>query len=168
MPHYTASDEAFISKITFDFVAQLEHRLETSGTNQSELARRLNRTNGAVSQVLNCSRTNLHLKTMVKYARALGMKVAVVAYDDRDPQNENGPVGSDIFRRSWEKIGRPRDVFSVNEANFAANQCLYTIADWKYGWVNSTFEASSSTVGELPYIPAFQQPLSEERTTAHA
>jgi predicted XRE-type DNA-binding protein len=168
MPHYTASDDAFVSKITFDFVAQLEHRLETSGINQSELAQKLNVSDSAVSQVLNCNRTNFHLKTLVQYARALGMKVAIVAYDDRDPLNENGPVGSEIFRCSWEKIGRPRDIFSVNEASYAANRCPYTISDWRYGWTNSTFEGLSSTLGELPHISRFEQPLPEKATTAHA
>jgi transcriptional regulator with XRE-family HTH domain len=112
--HWTsANDESFISRITFDFVAQLENRLEVSGIPQSEMARKMNVSEGAVSQILNLNRTNLNLKTMVKCARALGMKVSVVAYDDGDPQNERGPVGSEIFVDCWETTGRPRDVWSL-------------------------------------------------------
>lgn len=120
MPHYTsANDESFVNRITFDFIAQMANRLEVSKMKQSELAEKLNVGESAVSQVLNLASMNLTLKTMVRYARALGMKVAVVAYDDRDPHNENGPVGSEIFTLSWEKIGKPRDVWSVNEASYS-------------------------------------------------
>lgn len=168
MPHYTsANDEAFISRITFDFVAQLEHRLETSGSSQSELAQKLDVSESAVSQVLNCNRPNLNLRTMVKYAHALGMKVAIVAYDDCDPRNENGPIGSEIFTQSWEKIGKPRDVWSVNEASYATKQYLHTVHYWTYGWANPTFSAVYGTIGELPHITKFV-PQSENVTLSHA
>ena len=115
MPHWTSTDDdSFIGRITFDFIAQLEHKLETSGTTQSEMARKMNVTEGAVSQILNLGRTNLNLRTMVKCARALGMKLAVVAYDDGDPQNERGPVGSEIFANCWDRTGRPRDIWSLD------------------------------------------------------
>lgn len=167
MPHYTtANDEAFISRITFDFVAQLEHRLETSGSSQSELAQKLDVSDSAVSQVLNCSRPNLNLRTMVKYARALGMKVAIVAYDDCDPQNENGPIGSEIFSQSWERIGKPRDVWSLNDATYATKY-VYTISDWRDSWINSTLSSVSSTMGELSDISQFL-PISEKATSSHA
>ncbi|HEY6943938.1 MAG TPA: XRE family transcriptional regulator [Candidatus Acidoferrum sp.] len=167
MPHYTsANDETMFDRITFDFVAQLSNRLETAKMEQRELARKLKVSESAVSQVLNLNRTNLNLRTMVRYARALGMKVAVVAYDDHDPQNEYGPVGSEIFSLAWEKIGRPRDVWSVNEATSSTNQCLYTLHDWRYGWMNSTFSGLSSTIGELPHYA--QIPNTQPGTTAHA
>lgn len=151
MPHWTsANEEAFINRITFDFIAQLQNRLETTETTQSEFARKMRVSEGAVSQVLNLNRTNLHLRTMVRYARSLGMKVAVVAYDDRDPQNENGPVGSEIFSLAWQKLGQPRDVWSVNEniqavaANHAA-RFLYAVPYWKPGCVSTTLSAMRST-----------------------
>jgi predicted XRE-type DNA-binding protein len=122
MAHWTKkSDKAFIHRITFDFVAQLEKRIETLQLKQSDLAKTLGVTEGSVSQVLNSERDNLTLKTMVAYATALGMKVAIVAYDDQDPNNEYGPVGSEIFATTWEKVGRPRDVWSLNE-------CVKTVA----------------------------------------
>jgi predicted XRE-type DNA-binding protein len=165
MPHYTgANDESFVNRITFDFIAQMANRLETSKMKQSELAEKLDVGESAVSQVLNLGRMNLTLKLMVRYARALGMKVAIVAYDDHDPHNENGPVGSEIFGLSWEKIGRPRDVWSVNEASYATNQCLYTLSDWRYGSMTSTFGGVSSTAAELLYIPQFQP---QEATLTH-
>lgn len=107
--HWTESGiEAFIQRVTFDFTTQLEKKMESQpDVNQSALARQLNVSEGAVSQVLNGPR-NLTLKTMVRYARALGMKLAVVAYDDNDPENRLGPVNSDIFRLCWERADRPR------------------------------------------------------------
>ena len=165
MPHYTsADDESFVTRITFDFIAQMANRLETSKMKQSELAEKLAVGESAVSQVLNLSRMNLTLKTMVRYARALGMKVAVVAYDDHDPHNENGPVGSEIFTLSWEKIGNPRDVWSVNEANYTTSRCLYTIPDWRPSWTNSTLGSVSGTTGEVMNIPQLQ--LLEKATYA--
>src|SRR2546428_8431607 len=164
MPHYTsANDESFVNRITFDFIAQMANRLEVSNMKQSELAEKLNVGESAVSQVLNLASMNLTLKTMVRYARALGMKVAVVAYDDRDPHNENGSVGSEIFTLSWEKIGKPRDVWSVNEASYATNQCLHVMSNWRYSWSNFTLGSISGTTGEMPHIPLFQ--LESEKAT---
>jgi predicted XRE-type DNA-binding protein len=124
MPHHTSIDHnAFVERITFDFIGQLAQRLETSDMSQGELAHKLEVSDSDVSQVLNLNRTNLNLKTMVRYARALGMKIAVVAYDDGDPNNENGPVGSEIFNAAWEKQGKPRDLwaFTTNVSCIAAN-----------------------------------------------
>ncbi len=168
MPHYTATnDEAFINRITFDFISQIANRLETSKMKQSELAEKLEVGESAVSQVLNLSRMNLTLKLMVGYARALGMKLAIVAYDDHDPNNENGPVGSEIFSSSWEKIGRPRDMWSVSEVNSAATHCLCTIFDWKPGWMNlTTSEGAPGTAMEIPFYLIPKE--IKEANTAHA
>jgi transcriptional regulator with XRE-family HTH domain len=107
--HWTESNvEAFIQKLTFDFITQLEKAMESNpDINQSVLAQKLNVSEGAVSQILNNPR-NLTLKTMVRYARALGMKLALVAYDDSDPDNSRGPINSDIFRLCWERAEKPR------------------------------------------------------------
>jgi predicted XRE-type DNA-binding protein len=145
MPHYTSlNSSAYIDRITFDFVAQLEERLATVGMSQCELAKTLEVSESAVSQVLNRSRTNFSLKTMVQYAHALGMKVAIVAYDDGDPSNNNGPVGSDIFSRSWNALGKPRDSWAIADhiKTGATNHAgpAWFIPTWSNGYVNSTQE----------------------------
>jgi transcriptional regulator with XRE-family HTH domain len=113
--HWTErSTENFLSRITFDFIAQLEEKMESIPLTQSELAEKLNVTEGRVSQILN-NRSNLTLKNIIKYARALGMKVAVVAYEDGDPDNTRGLVNSEIFSICWEKQGKPADYFSLEE-----------------------------------------------------
>jgi hypothetical protein len=112
--HWTAeSTEAFAHRISADFILQLEKKMEGL-LNQNEFAKRLKLTKGRVSQVLN-NPGNLTLKRMVQYSRALGMKVAVTAYDDGDPENENGPINSEIFYRCWQKCGSPKNFFQLHE-----------------------------------------------------
>lgn len=167
MSHYTNADEdAFVNRITFDFIAQVANKLETSQTRQNELAEKLNVSEGAVSQVLSLVRMNLTLKTMVRYARALGMKLAVVAYDDHDPQNEHGPVGSEIFSLSWEKLGKPRNIWGVTDANYATEQSFLTINDWRFSFTNSTVASTANTSGEWPGFAGLKHTLLEATTYA--
>jgi hypothetical protein len=115
--HWTQSSIAdFIYNISATFVSQLESRMEEREINKSELAIRLQKTNGRVSQVLN-DPGNLSLRVIVEYARALGLKVGIIAYDDGDPDNNNGPINPDVFVKSWEKLNRPVDLFEVEESS---------------------------------------------------
>ena len=108
-PHWTEnSPDDYQSRITFDFLTQLERKMDALPMSQAELARELELTEGAVSQVLN-NQSRLSLSTIIKYSRKLGLKVAVVAYDDNDPSNTRGPVNSEIFTICWEKAGKPID-----------------------------------------------------------
>jgi transcriptional regulator with XRE-family HTH domain len=170
MSHYTSeNDKSFANRITFDYVAQLEERLATTNMTQAELAKKLKVGESTVSQVLNLYRSNLNLETIVKYARAVGMKVALVAYDDYDPTNQNGPVGPEIFAQSWERLGRPRDVWSVSEASYATSQSSFNVPDWMFGSVTtSTFGGSPNTANELGYIPHYLVPLSNKVTLTNA
>jgi transcriptional regulator with XRE-family HTH domain len=116
MAHWTsANSKAFIHRITFDFIAQIEKKIDVLNWKQSDLAKKLGVTEGSVSQVLNSERNNLTLRSMVSYANAVGLKIAIVAYDDDDPQNDYGPVGSEIFEIAWDKLGKPRDIWSLKE-----------------------------------------------------
>ena len=111
--HWTAEGaNAFAHKLAFDFIAQIENRLQELELSQNELARKLGVSEGAVSQMLN-NPQNLTLKTIAKYACALGIKTAIVAYDDGDPSNERGLINSGIFGTCWERAGKPRDIWSL-------------------------------------------------------
>jgi transcriptional regulator with XRE-family HTH domain len=113
--HWTErSLDDFVHRLSSDFIVQLEKRIDDDDVTKKQIADRLGITGGAVSQVLN-NPGNLELRTMVQYARAVGMKVAVVAYDDNDPDNTKGPVISEIFEKCWEKLGSPQDFFDLNE-----------------------------------------------------
>jgi transcriptional regulator with XRE-family HTH domain len=118
--HWTAATtEDFLYRIAADYVSQLERIMDTSETSQAKLAERLHVSKGRVSQVLN-NPGNLTLKKIVEYARALGKKVAIVAYDDDDPLNANGPVNSEIFYSCWERSGKPADFFALREPAISA------------------------------------------------
>jgi len=47
----------------------------------------------------------------------LGLKVAIVAYDDGDPDNDKGPLYSGIFEKSWRAMGCPSDLFAFQGVN---------------------------------------------------
>lgn len=159
MPHYTSENyEAFTERITLEFIGQIAQRLEECNMPQSELAKKLNVSESEVSQVLNLNRTNLTLKTMVRYASAVGMKPAVVAYDDGDPQNDNGPIGSQVFSLSWEAMGKPRNLQSVS-ANLQ-NTVLTSVftglfagvAYWQNAHTNATLAGINLLgVTDIPY-----------------
>jgi transcriptional regulator with XRE-family HTH domain len=124
------NSQAFQAKISFDFIMQIQERLKSwkfnledpkevesgseGGISQRELAKRMGVSEGRVSQILN-SPGNMGLSLIIKCVRALGMKVAIVAYDDDDPLNEKGPIDSAIFQKCWETIGKPLDFWEVQE-----------------------------------------------------
>ncbi len=112
--HWTErSVEDFVQRITFDFTTQIEKALEGSNTSHADLAKDLRVSEGRVSQILN-NPGNLGLKNVVKYARAIGRKVALVLYDDGDSENRSGPVNSEIFSTCWEHAGKPADFFEMD------------------------------------------------------
>ena len=109
--HWTSrSPENFTFRIASDFLAQVETRAEDSGVTRSELADRMNVTLGRVSQMFNPG--NMKLNSAVRLAQANGIKVALVAYDDRDPNNSNGPINGEIFHRCWKCMGSPTNFFA--------------------------------------------------------
>lgn len=120
--HWTArSTEDFVHRISSDFVFQIENKMDEIPISQADFAKRLDVSEGRVSQILR-DPGNMTLKKMVECARALGLKVAVVAYDDHDPQNNNGPINSQIFTASWKRLGSPIDFFAFHKCatNFSA------------------------------------------------
>jgi transcriptional regulator with XRE-family HTH domain len=111
----TRSTEDFVYSISSDFALQIENKMDEGRITQSELAEKLGITAGRVSQILR-NPGNLTLKKMVEYARSLGMKVSIVAYEDGDPENHNGPINSQIFSTCWTKAGKPTDFFALHES----------------------------------------------------
>ena len=113
--HWTARDvDSFLFRITSDFVRHVEVLLESNKASRADLAGKLRVTPGRISQVLN-DPGNLSLKQIIKYTRALGEKIAVVTYDDNDPDNTRGPIVPEVFVKCWEKAGKPIDLFDLEE-----------------------------------------------------
>lgn len=111
--HWTNNTYAdFAYRIASDFTAQIEMKLESLPLDRKDYAKLIGVNPSRVSQILN-DPGNLGLTSMVRYARVLGMKVAVVAYEDGDINNQNGPINSQLFYESWKRIGMPRDLFDL-------------------------------------------------------
>jgi transcriptional regulator with XRE-family HTH domain len=113
----------YLFSIRFDFVYQLERQMDRLGWNDARFASEIGVTKGRVSQILN-NRDNMTLRLMIKCARALGLKISVVAYDDGDKDNKKGPVPADIFRICWEKQAQPADMWNLQQASTAANMTI--------------------------------------------
>ncbi len=114
-PHWTSADsEAYQLHLAYDFVAQIQLPLDEKGMNRADLANELKVTPGRVSQVMN-NPGNMSLQTMIHWADAVGSKIALVVYKDAAERGENAPVHGNVFRRCWEKLGQPRDLFEIND-----------------------------------------------------
>src|SRR5438445_6727164 len=111
-PHWTQNLGDFAYWVGSDFTAQIETKLEAEEINNSTFAERLDVSPSRVSQVLH-DPGNLTLGNVVKYCRTLGMKVALVAYEDDDPDNDKGPINAEVFTKCWERLGKPRDFFDL-------------------------------------------------------
>jgi|SRR5205809_1664937 len=126
--HWTEkSTDDFLYRIGADFVSQIERLLGEES--KTSLAKKLGVSAGRISQVLN-NPGNLRLRTMIEYARALGLKISVVTYDDHDPDNLNGPVNSEIFAQCWTRVGKPLDFFALN-ATTTPSEFTYVTGPYK-------------------------------------
>lgn len=127
--HWTErSIKDYLFRIVADFIAQLEDKMEMQNISQDELAKKLEVTKGSVSQVLNHS-GNITIATIIKYARILGMKVSIIAYEDDDPENKKGPINSEVFKICWEKLGKPRDFWAFQETSKRMEMVAETTGD---------------------------------------
>lgn len=124
--HWTErSTEDYLYRIASDFVRCLEASMGDE-INQARLADRLGVSEGRVSQFLN-NPGNFTLRKIIEYARALGLKVAIVGYNDGDTQNLSGPIPAEIFSKAWEKIGAPRDFEELNFCGAMNNDiCIHS------------------------------------------
>jgi hypothetical protein len=149
--HWTAgSIENFTYRIAADFLSQVETKIENGEISRAELAQRLSRTPGRVSQLLN-NPGNLTVTSAVRLVRAAGMKVALVAYEDNDPDNNNGPVNSAIFNQCWKNMGAPTTFFEVVNTATSLGNCFnaYVVNGNNLTVVNGS-NMTITTTGPIP------------------
>ena len=144
LKHWTdRSTEDFLVRIAFDYANQIESGLDRRRVSRTQFAEKLGVTPGRVSQVLN-SPGNLTLRNIIDYARALGQKVAIVAYDDDDPQNSNGPINAQIFTSCWERLGRPSNFFDLQDEASAVTTSELRLFQSGVHWPRGIETAKSS------------------------
>ncbi|MDP8256059.1 MAG: helix-turn-helix transcriptional regulator [Candidatus Alcyoniella australis] len=113
--HWTNdSEEAFRFAVTFDFIGQIQRQLKRKKMSQKQLAETLGVSPGRVSQIFN-DPDNLEISSLIRLARALSLKVSLVAYDDGDSSNAQGPILADIFLSCWEFMGKPKNLWEIKE-----------------------------------------------------
>ena len=116
MRHWTAeSTKDYLFAIAQDFVCEIEHVMDDRGLTQKYIAEKLDVTERYVSQVIS-NPDNLTLESMIEWVKALGMKVAVVPYDDNDIQNAKGPIYAGVFCDCWKALGSPATKWDFDEA----------------------------------------------------
>jgi hypothetical protein len=153
--HWTSeSVQNFTYRIASDFLAQVETKIENGDVTRTELAYRLNRTLGRVSQLFNPG--NITVSSAVRLVRAANMKVALVAYDDNDPENQNGPINSELFYRCWKHMGAPKTFFELaNTVAPAGNCCL--------GYLDQVPQSAANIDTQLNDLTAM--PMKQHATT---
>lgn len=123
--HWTEeSIEDFVFSIRFDLAFQLEQQMERLGWNDKTFAEAIHVSKGRMSQILN-GRGNMTLRRIVECARALGIKVSIVAYDDGDSENMNGPIPSAVFNDCWKRSGKPHDMWGVRQFSASTNTSVH-------------------------------------------
>jgi transcriptional regulator with XRE-family HTH domain len=148
--HWTEkSVSEFVNRISFDFITQLAKKMETVPLRQNEFARKLGLSSGRISQIFN-NPGNLTLNKIVKYARALGLKVAVVAYDDGDKENKCGPINSEIFNACWELAKKPKDFWSLEAATPLIRHNPLEILFSRAGYVYWNLRKNTGAAGNFP------------------
>jgi transcriptional regulator with XRE-family HTH domain len=119
--HWTErSTEDFLYSIASDFVEQLQSKMATlNKMTRAKLAKAAGISKGRVSQIFN-DPGNISLDTAIRLARALGLGVSLLTYENSaDPNNERGPVNADVFRNCWERAGRPFDMWDIQRLSRA-------------------------------------------------
>lgn len=160
--HWTEqSPENFLYSIASDFVEQLRAKMKTLGMSQSKLARAAKVSKGYVSQVFN-DPGNLTLITIVKFAKAVGMKVSVVGYEETTAEGASrGPINAEVFRMCWERQGSPTDMWSFKQQNVAATPNTIDVKTFveNFRWGVEVFMQSQPTKQSPRDTADFQLPV---------
>ena len=120
--HWTAKLQSFQNHITDEYLTMLEDRLEEKGMNRRQFAKLIGVSEGRVSQIFK-NPGNLTISKMVEWSRKLGLKFAILTYDDGDPDNVLGPVFADVFKDIWEILEKPRDYDDLERVRQNCGQC---------------------------------------------
>ena len=115
-----------------EFAMQLLHLLQTENLSQREFADRVGVSQSQISQILAGS-TNLSLKTMLKYALALGcvVKVDVVPRAEASKKGRKSQESQDA--REWESFSRFVHAPPPGQKKFWELNLNVEATQWSYG-----------------------------------
>ena len=113
--HWTKdSPKSLQTSLALDFVDQLTLPFEETGWNQSQLAEKLGLSKGRVSQMFN-NPGNLTLKKMAEWTQPLDLNVSIVVYPEDEALAARGPISGEVFRICWERLGKPADMWDLED-----------------------------------------------------
>ena len=114
--HWTEeSSRKFSYRITADFFDEIQEKLEELGLSQMDLAVRMGVSESQVSEIFD-NPLNLTIDLIIRSARAVGLKVAIMAYNDGDSENVQGPIYPEVFLQCWKRYSKPKDFDELKEA----------------------------------------------------
>jgi len=112
--HWTSeSTECYLSRMSFDFVRQIESIMKETGVSLDDLAAALGVPKEDAIDTLGNGDT-LTLDSMARIAMALGIDLTIIAHK-HDRSFGSGPLFSEVFRMCWEHCGRPSDLYEVQD-----------------------------------------------------
>ncbi len=95
-------------EIAIDYLTDLESAMDAKGISRDDLAKILNVPERLINEQFG-NPSNPCIYSMIRMARAIGLKISIVTYDDGDAENEKGPIIANIFKECWEKAGKPKN-----------------------------------------------------------
>ncbi len=145
--HWTAGSlDDFQYSVASDLVHQIDQRLDRLMLSRADFAELIGKTEGRVSQIFN-NPGNLTLRSMIGYARAVGMKSAVMAYDDGDAENLKGPIHPDVFVTCWERMGKPIDMWAFEKKQMDLGAGSLAFAEAFFQAVTGSIGKIETTIG---------------------
>lgn len=119
MTHWTEDSGAYIAFIRSDFVTLLHKHMDNK--KRKKFADHFNITDEVINVFLLTKKFSL--EEMVDVCRLLGLKLSIVVYDDKDPDNNNGPVLGEVLLDFLNKVGFSREQKDINSVN--DNKSIY-------------------------------------------
>lgn len=109
----TRSAEDMRYSVGADLILQIDKAMQEKGITQRQVADSMGVSEARVSQLLaEIRNNNFTLDTMLRLSKAVGMKAAIVLYEDA--RESGAPVQAEVFTRCWQDAGRPEDFWKWN------------------------------------------------------
>lgn len=113
--HGTEGTESFRHFILEDLFDRITDSLVKYEISMKEVDQRLGWEPGQTESAIR-GMSDISVEDLIQMTRKYGLKPALFAYDDGDPDNTLGPIFAEVFLTCWKMVGKPRDFFELKEA----------------------------------------------------